>query len=423
MDSIDTLSIHAGDPPDPLSGATNIPITMAATYRLPGFGIKLFDALDLTSNRVDHVYTRWSNPTLRMLENRLAAIEGAEAGVSFASGMAAVSAFFFTFLSAGDHIIANDVCYAGSVELLSLHMTRFGVEVSVVDTSDIEQVKAAMRPNTRLIFAETPANPILRIADIQALADIAHSGGAKLVIDSTFATPALQRPLALGADFVIHSLTKYLNGHGDALGGVILGSEIEIQHIRKDMLIHLGGALSPFNAWLILRGLETLALRMEKHCQNAMRIAGFLETHPAVKRVTYPGLESHPHHQLASKQMSAFGGMISFQFKGGIGAAITFSEKTRVAAFATSLGHPNTIYFYYPADMYVEPIPYLTAEQKASIREWTGDGVLRLSVGLENPDDLIQDLDQALRARTFKGMIGSPIYQLIKTRFTQSSEK
>jgi cystathionine beta-lyase/cystathionine gamma-synthase len=421
--NFDTLSIHAGHEPGTEPGPTNTPITMAATYRLPGFGIKLFDALELASGDADHVYTRWSNPTLRTLEERLAALEGAEAGLTFASGMAAVAAFFFTFLSAGHHIIANDVCYAGSVELLALHMTRFGVEVSIVDTSDLEQIKAAVRPNTRLIFAETPANPILRIADIQALADIAHEAGAKLVVDSTFATPTLQKPLELGADFVIHSLTKYLNGHGDALGGVILGPEEEIQQIRKEMLIHLGGALSPFNAWLILRGLETLSMRMEKHCSNAMQIAEFLEGHPDVKRVIYPGLESHPHHELAKRQMNAFGGMVSFQFRGGIGAAITMAEKTKVATFATSLGHPNTLYFFYPWEMYINAAAYLTTQQKSDIKDWTGEGVMRLSVGLENADDLIQDLDQALRARTFKGMIGSPIYQLIKNRFSQPQDK
>ena len=425
MDELDfsTLAVHAGEEPDPKTGAMRLPIDMATTFKLPPFGPKLIDALMMNSPRPAHAYTRWSNPTLRALEERLVALEtvslpGAKRkkidAVVTASGMAAVSALLLTLLSKGDHVIASEVCYAGSVELFGQHLPRFGIEVSLVDTSDLEQVQAAMRPDTRLIYAETPANPILRISDIAALARIAHAAGVPLAVDSTWASPALQQPLALGADYVIHSLTKYINGHGDALGGVVIGLQKEIQCIRKEMLVHLGGALSPFNAWLILRGTVTLPLRMERHSRSALQVAQFLENHPKVSRVVYPGLESHPHHALAQQQMSASGGMLTFQLKGGLGAAITLSEKIKVSQYATSLGHAHSLLFYYPTDTYIDTATYLTPGQKASIREWTGDGIARASIGLESPEDLIADLDQALRGRTVRGLVGPLAYQLLK---------
>ena len=239
----------------------------------------------MDSSNPPFAYTRWGNPTLRALEERLSALEGAEAAVVTASGMAAVSALVLTFLSSGDHLIASEVCYAGSVELFGIHLPRFGIEVSLVDTSDLEQVRAALRPNTKMIYAETPANPILRIADIAALAEIAHEAGALLAVELDLGQSRLQKPIILGADFVVHSLTKYLNGHGDALGGAVLGSRENVQRIRKEMLVHLGGALSPFNAWLIMRGLITLPMRMQQHCQNALKVAQFLESHPKVEKV------------------------------------------------------------------------------------------------------------------------------------------
>lgn len=416
MDEYDfeTLAVHAGEGVDPVTGALRLPLHMATTFKLPKFGIKLFDALMMDSARPPFAYTRWGNPTLRALEDRLAALEGAEAAVVTASGMAAISALVFTFLSNGDHLIASEVCYAGAVELFGLHLPRFGVEVSLVNTSDLDAVRAALRPNTKIIYVETPANPILRIADISALAEIAHQAGALLAVDSTWAGPGLQKPIALGADFVLHSLTKYLNGHGDALGGAILGSGKNMQRLRKDMLVHLGGALSPFNAWLILRGLVTLPLRMKQHCQSALQVARFLEGHSKVERVFYPGLESHPHHALAARQMSDFGGMLTFRLKGGLGAAITLAEKIRLFSYATSLGHAHSLLFYYPFDLYIDAMPFYTAEQKQRIREWTGDGLIRASIGLESPDDLMRDLDRALRARTIKGAAGPIAYQLMK---------
>jgi methionine-gamma-lyase len=412
----ETLAVHAGEEADPNTGALRLPLNMATTFKLPKFGIKLFDALRMESDNPPFAYTRWSNPTLRALEERLSALEGAEAAVVTASGMAAVSALVFTFLSSGDHLIASEVCYAGSVELFGLHLRRFGIEVSLVDTSDLSEVRAALRPNTKMIFAETPANPILRISDIEALSRIAHEAGILLAVDSTWASPGLQKPLALGANLVLHSLTKYLNGHGDALGGAVLGAQKHINLIRKEMLVHLGGALSPFNAWLILRGLATLPLRMVQHCLNAQVIAQFLESHPKVERVFYPGLESHPHHPLAARQMSGYGGMLTFRLKGGLGAAITLSEKIRLFSYATSLGHAHSLLFYYPTELYIDAMPFYTLEQKERIRQWTGEGIMRASIGLENVEDLRGDLDQALNARTFKGWLGPLAYQIMKKR-------
>lgn len=412
--AFDTLAVHAGEEADPETGALRQPLHMSTTFKLPGFGIKLFDALYMDSARPPYAYTRWCNPTLRALEDRLMALEGAQACVVTASGMAAVSALVFTLLSSGDHLVASEVCYAGSVELFGEHLPRFGIEVSLVDTGDLEAVRAALRPNTKLIFVETPANPILRISDIVALSEIARAAGVPLAVDSTWASPALQRPLSLGADYVVHSLTKFINGHGDALGGAILGSDGDIKRIRKDMLVHLGGALSPFNAWLISRGLSTLPLRIGKQSAGALQVAQFLEGHPRVARVFYPGLQSHPHHELARRQMSGFGGMLTFQLKGGLGAAITLAERVKLFQYATSLGHAHSLLFYYPTDLYIDSAPYLDADQKARIREWTGEGIVRASIGLENPDDLIADLDQALTSRTLRGMVGPLAYGLMK---------
>jgi cystathionine beta-lyase/cystathionine gamma-synthase len=426
MDEFDfeTLAVHAGEEADPETGALRLPIHMATTFKLPKFGGKLMDALLLETSRAPHAYTRWSNPTLRALEDRLAALEapkglpdGSKAtAVATATGMAAVSALALTFLSQGDHIIASEVCYAGSVELFGLHLPRFGIQVSLVDTSDPQQVRDALRPNTKLVYVETPANPILRIADISALAAIAHNAGAKLAVDSTWASPALQRPFDLGADFVVYSLTKYINGHGDALGGAVLGREADMLKLRRDMLVHLGGAMSPFNAWLIMRGMVTLPERMKQHCDSAMKVAEFLESHPRVSRVVYPGLESHPHHRVAARQMTGFGGMLTFQLKGGLGAVISMSEKIKLFSYATSLGHAHSLLFYYPTDLYVDAAAYLTTAQKKSIREWTGDGIIRASIGLESADDLIADIDQALRGRTVRGAVGPLAYKILKRR-------
>ena len=390
----DTQAVHAGQQPDPTTGAVTPPIYMTTTFKLPEETSLLMDALLLKGESPPHVYTRWSNPSLRSLEEKMSALEGAEAGVAFASGMAAVSGLLFSLLSAGDHVVASDVCYAGSVELIGSYLGRFGIDVTLVDTSDLEAVRRAIGPHTKLVYVETPANPILRLTDMRAVAGIAHEAGAVLAVDSTWASPALQRPLSLGADYVLHSMTKYIGGHGDALGGIVLGPRDGIHRIREEMLIHLGGAMSPFNAWLLNRGLPTLSLRMQKHQENALAVARFLERHPRVKRVLYPGLESHPQHDLARRQMAGFGGMVVAQMD--MATATNVVQRVRVFTFATSLGDYQSLLFYYPTDLYVDAAPYLDAEQKKAIREWAGEGIMRISIGLEDAQDLVADLDQAL---------------------------
>jgi cystathionine beta-lyase/cystathionine gamma-synthase len=367
---------------------------MTTTFKLPEPGPRLMDALFLRGDRPPHVYTRWSNPSLRTLEEKMAALEDAEAGLAFASGMAVVSGVLLTFLGAGDHVVASEVCYAGTVEFLGEHVGRYGIEVTLVDTSDIEAVRAALRPNTKLVYIETPANPILRLTDIAAVADVAHEAGARLVVDSTFATPVLQTPLSLGADFVLHSMTKYLGGHGDALGGIVLGNREGIDEIRQGMLIHLGGAMSPFNAWLINRGLATLSLRMRQHQESALAVARFLEQHPRIQRVIYPGLESHPQRDLVQRQMSGPGGMVVAQMDMETAADVV--QGVRVFTYATSLGDYQSLLFYYPTELNVDTATYLADSQKKAIREWAGDGIMRISIGLEDPEDLVADLDQAL---------------------------
>jgi len=394
----ETLAVHAGAGPEAGSPALVRPVQLSASFALPEFGPELFDALLLESDRPPHAYSRWSNPSVRSLEDKLAALEGGESALVTATGMAAVSAVIFGTLKKGDHLLAQELCYVGAQELFGEHLQNYGIEVTLVDTSNLEQVNAALKPNTKMIYCETPANPILRISDIKALTGIARQAGIKLVIDSTYATPYLQRPLQLGADLVVHSLTKFINGHGDVLGGVVIGLTEEIKRLRKNMLVHLGGAASPFNAWLIARGAATLPLRMEKHCANALAIARYLASHPAVERVFYPGLPDHPHHQLASRQMSAYGGMLTFQLCEGLSAAIKMAERIKVFSYATSLGHPHSLIFYYPTDLYIDQAAYLSEAQKITIREqWMGEGIVRVSTGLENEADLLEDLDSALK--------------------------
>lgn len=285
-------------------------------------------------------------------------------------------------------------CFAGSAELLGTHAGRYGIDVTLVDTSDLRAVREALRPETRLVYVETPANPILRLADIAGLTELVHGAGARLAVDSTFATPALQNPPALGADLVLHSMTKYLGGHGDALGGIVLGAREQIDEIRRGALIHFGGAMSPMNAWLINRGLATLSLRMRKHEESALAVARLLEGHPKVGRVFYPGPESHPRRELARRQMSGAGGMVTAQMD--MQTATEVVKRVRVFTCATSLGDVQSLLFYYPMEFYVDVAAYLSSAQKRDIREWTGEGIMRLSVGLEDAEDIVADLDQAL---------------------------
>ena len=342
------------------------------------------------------IYTRWGNPTTAMLEKRVASLEDAEEGLCFSSGMAAITGLFTHFLGAGDHLVMSNVAYAGAVEYTYDLLPQMGVTVTHVDMSCPHAVRRALRPNTKLVHIETPCNPILRLTDIAEIAHLTHSAGALLSVDSTFASPVITKPLALGADLVIHSLTKYLGGHGDALGGVVVGRSELIAPIRSRVGIHAGGVLSPFNAWLILRGLTTLPLRVHAHCESAMHIATKLRNHPRVKRVVYPGLVSHPQMALAQKQMKLPGGMLTFTVDDGDAMARQLQQRLELISYAVSLGHVHSLIYYIGTDGIMASTFHLTGDDLAAYRAYAGDGVFRLSVGLEDPDDLCSDLWQAL---------------------------
>jgi cystathionine beta-lyase/cystathionine gamma-synthase len=293
--------------------------------------------------------------------------------------------------------VLSDVCYAGLAELARNTLPGFGIEVTTADFSNLEAVAAALRPNTRLLWAESPCNPILRLTDIAAVAKVAHAAGAELAVDSTMATPVATRPLNLGADLVVHSLTKYLNGHGDALGGAVIGRKAALAKLRQGALIHFGGVLSPFSAWLIRRGLHTLGLRMKAHEESARRVALFLEAHPAIKRVIYPGLPSHPQYALARRQMSNASGMLTFQTReDGAEVARRFYRKLRDFTYAVSLGKQRSLLFYISTDEILKSSFSLSGAALDSYRDFAGDGIFRVSIGLEGPEDLCADLDQAL---------------------------
>lgn len=393
---LSTTAIHAGESPDPVTGASAPNIVMSSTYVTDApVG---FSASDMGDDS-PFLYSRWANPSVRQLEQKLAALEGCESCLCLASGMAAASAIFFSLLSAGDHVIVSDVSYAGVAELARASLPRFGIEVSFVDMSDLENVASAIRPNTKLIHCETPVNPILRLCDLAGLAKIARACGAKLSCDSTFATPVSTRPAELGVDYVMHSITKYIGGHGDAVGGAICGRAEDIQALSLEAAVHYGGVLSPFNAWLIGRGVATLPLRMRAHEESAIEIATWLESHPKVSRVIYPGLKSHPQHDLAKVQMTNMSGMIAFQVGSaadGSAMEIRMSEKLQLIHYAVSLGHHRSLIFWMPTAGLMESSFALEGKALESYRAYAGDGIFRLSVGLEDTADLIGDLDQVL---------------------------
>ncbi len=390
-----TLTLHAGAGHRQIGAPASAPPVLATSFFTYPDAVG-FSANDL-NEAAPHFYTRWSNPTLEMLENRLAALEGGEAALSFASGMAAISALFLDRLGSGDHLVLSNVCYAGVAELVHDILPKHGIAVTAVDTSNPEAVAAALRPNTKLIHIETPANPILRLSDVAAIAEIARAGGAELSVDATIATPLGTKPLALGADYVVHSLTKYIGGHGDALGGAVIGRQERIAALRKGSLIHLGGSLSPFAAWLILRGMETLAPRMMMHEANARRVETFLADHPKVRSVFWPGSARHPQHELAMRQMRNFSGLLAFSVKEeGRALARQLAEQLRVVSYAVSLGKTKSLLFYIPTEDILRSSFHLEGEEARSYRDWAGDGVFRFSVGLEDPNDIIADLEQAL---------------------------
>lgn len=385
-----TKAVHAGEEPDPTTGALSTPIyqTNAYLFPTPEEGAKR-----IAEEGSGWVYTRWGNPTVAALERKIAALEGGEAALAAASGMGGISTAILTLAAAGEHIVAPQTVYGGTHHLMATELPRLGVEVTFVDATDAENVQEAVRKNTRVLYIETPGNPNLNLVDISAMVEIAKVHGLKTVADNTFATPFLQRPLEIGVDVVVHSATKYLGGHGDAIAGLIIGSRDFVHKARSTVLRHFGASLGPFEAWLVLRGMQTLPLRMERHSANALAVAQFLEGHPKVQRVFYPGLPSHPQHPLAKRQMRAFGGMVSFEVKGGMPAGEEVMRRVRLCTLAVSLGDVRTL-ISHPASMTHAPNIVPPEERRAA---GISDGLIRLSVGLEDPPDIIADLDQALQ--------------------------
>ena len=374
----DTKCVRGGIKPDPTTGAIVPPIYQSATYVLEEVGRdKGYD------------YTRSSNPTRATLEAALATVEGAEHAACFSSGMSAVDAVLRTFDS-GDHIVSSDDVYGGVSRLFNTILARHGLSFSYVDTSYPERVQEAIQPNTKLVWIETPTNPLLKVSDVQAVADVAHARGIPLGVDSTFATPALLRPLEWGADIVMHSTTKYLSGHNQIIGGCVLTNDREFHEKMRYQQKAIGAVPSPFDCWLTIIGLKTLSLRMARHSASGLTVARFLEAHPKVARITYPGLESHPGHEVANRQMSGFSGMISFELTGGIEAGRTLMNSVRLCSLAESLGAVETM-ITHPATMTHVDVP-----REDRIARGLNDSLVRLSVGIEDPDDIISDLAHAL---------------------------
>ncbi len=389
MDSqhLQTLAIHAGESPDPTTGALVPPLYFSNTYHLGSTenGAALF-----SGEREGYVYARWANPTVTVLEKRVAALEGAEAALATASGMAAITTALLANLKAGDHVVAAQAIYPSTFAVLTQDFSAYGIESTFVDATDIENVADAIRPNTRVVYMETPGNPLLALCDLAEIARIARDAGAVSICDNTFATPINQRPIELGFDIALHAATKYLCGHGDAVGGLVVGKRDFIERTRTHTLRYFGSILAPFNAYLITRGIVTLPLRMKQHNENAMTIAAFLEQHPAVGSVSYPGLESHPQHLIAKKQMHGFGGMVTFELKGGLEAGARMMDRLQLCALATSLGDARTL-ISHPATT-----SHVVVSREERLKQGVTDGLVRLSVGIEDVNDIISDLEQAM---------------------------
>ena len=391
-----TTAIHAGETPDPTTGASAPPLHMSSTFVTDQ--VAGFSAHNLEDDG-NFLYARWGNPTVQMLEQKMATLEGVEDCICLASGMAAATAIFLTFLSAGDHAVISDVSYAGVAELARDTLPRFGINISLVDMSDLAAVAAALRPNTKLVHTESPVNPIGRLTDLAAVSKLAHDAGALVSCDATFASPLGQKTAALGIDLIMHSVTKYVGGHGDAVGGAVAGRKALISQIRGESAIHHGGVMSPFNAWLVARGLSLLPMRMRAHQSGAQAISEWLEAQPQVTRVIYPGLKSHPQYDLAQNQMSNTSGMISFQVGDAtIGRKIAqqMIDRLEIVHYAVSLGHHRSLIFWMETQGLMDSSFRLSGTQLESYRSYAGDGVFRMSVGLEDPEDLIRDLSGAL---------------------------
>ena len=388
-----TRAVHSGESPDPTTGASAPNIVMSSTFVIDE--PVSFSAQDKPED-APYVYSRWDNPTVTVLQDKLAALEEAEACQCFASGMAATSALLLSTLSQGDRLVMSDSNYPGTAELARKMLTRLGVEVVLADLSDQEVAARSITPGVKLVWAETPANPTLRLTDIRAVAELAHSVGAEFAVDSTFASPVATRPLKLGADYVVHSLTKYCCGHGDAMGGAVLGRRDALKSVETDGQIYMGGVISPFNAWLINRGLATLPMRMQAHQTNATHVAKFLEGHPKVKKVLYPGLSSHPQFDLAVRQMDNYSGMVSVQIDDGPGLAERMMSDLKIFHYAVSLGHHRSLIYWLGTDDLMQSSYALEGRALDAYRAFAGDGVFRISVGLEDPEDLCDDLAQIL---------------------------
>ncbi|WP_395687685.1 trans-sulfuration enzyme family protein [Aestuariivirga sp.] len=391
----ETTAVHAGEFIDPATRASSPNLVMSVTFapeRLTGFSARDEQGYE------GHVYGRVSSPTVAQLEAKLAALENSEAACCYASGVAAAHALICGRLSRGDHLIIPDANYVGIAELARDTLPRFGIDVSYVDLSRPEEVVAAIRPSTRMLWLETPANPTMKLCDIALLSRLAHDRGVRdVAVDSTYSSPIGTQPLALGADFVVHSLTKYIGGHGDAMGGAVIGRRQDLESLRLEANVHFGGILSPFNAWLILRGAATLPIRMRAHEEAALKVASFLEGHPAVSRVLYPGLPSHPQHELAVRQMRNFSGMMTFQTHArGSDIAASMVSELEIIHYAVSLGHHRSLIYWIGTDDIQNSTFRHDAEQRRRYREYAGDGVFRLSVGIENAEDLITDLERVL---------------------------
>ncbi|WP_024794492.1 cystathionine gamma-synthase [Tomitella biformata] len=372
-----TRAIHAGYEPDPLTGAVNVPIYASSTFAQDGVGVM----------RDGYEYARTGNPTRRPLEANLSAVESGTFGRAFASGMAATDCLLRAELRPGDHLVIPNDAYGGTFRLIDKVFSQWGIEYTPAPITDLDAVRAAMRPNTKLVWIETPTNPLLNVGDITAIAEIAHAGGAKMVVDNTFASPYLQTPLTLGADVVLHSTTKYIGGHSDVVGGALITNSEEMDASLAFLQNGSGGVPGPFDAYLTMRGLKTLAVRMERHCDNAEKLVEFFTGHPAIDKVLYPGLESHPGHAVAAKQMRRFGGMISVQLSGGKQSALDFCARTELFTLAESLGGVESL---------IEHPGAMTHASTAGSLLEVPDNLVRLSVGIEDASDLLGDIEQAL---------------------------
>jgi methionine-gamma-lyase len=382
-----TKAIHAGAPRKSVHGEISVPIFQSSTFSFPSAeeGAERF-----AGNSSGYIYGRLNNPTVNALEEGVALLESGFGGIAASTGMAAVTSVFLAFLGEKIHVVATDAIYGSSHVALESELSRFGVETTFVDSSEAGNIERAIRPNTRMIFIETPTNPTMQITDLARAAEIARQSGLLLVVDNTFASPYLQRPLELGASLVVHSLTKFINGHSDVIGGMIVAGTEELHKRLKKVVSTFGGAMDPHQAWLILRGMRTLPLRLEKAQQSAMQLAAFLGRHPKVAWVRYPGLPSHPQHLIAKKQMDGFGSMLCFGVKGGLKGGVTVMNSVRLITLAVSLGGVESL-IEHPASMTHASIPREQREQAGIL-----DELVRLSVGCEDFEDLRDDLDQAL---------------------------